>query len=44
MTGQVEGLVQSGRGRCGCKDMGADTMKGAVLMMDLPLCCILPIR
>ncbi len=32
MTGQVERLKESGRGRCGCKDMGAEMMKGAGLL------------
>lgn len=29
MTGQVERFKESGRGRCGCKDMAAGWMKGA---------------
>lgn len=32
MTGQVERLKESGRGRCVCKDMGAGRMKGAGLL------------
>lgn len=32
MTGQVDRLKESGRGRSGCKDMGAGMMKGAGLL------------
>lgn len=35
MTGQVERLKESRRGRCGCKDMGAEMMKGASLAVGL---------
>lgn len=32
MTGQAGRFKESGRGRCGCKDMGAEMMKGAGLL------------
>lgn len=44
MTGRGERLKESGWGRCGCKDMGAEMMKGAGVLKDLPLCYTLPIR